>query len=311
MLAKTLSCGLSGVYGYPVEVEAFISNGMIGFEIVGLPSMAVKESRDRVRAAIAVSGLSFPFGKVTVNLAPADVKKEGTTFELAIAVALLAARSPEAFHGLGETMLLGELALDGRLMPVRGALGMAITAAGQGVRALVLPRANARECECVEGLTLYPAETLLQVLEHLSGKTPLTAHPAARYESLAPDTPMAFDLKYVKGQPAGRKALEIAAAGGHNLLMTGIPGSGKTMLARCLPGILPPMTYEEALETTLIHSAAGELGEDCGLMTQRPFRTPHHNVSVPAMIGGGGKARPGEVSLAHNGVLRRCVSRCA
>lgn len=139
MLAKTLSCGLSGVYGYPVEVEAFISNGMIGFEIVGLPSMAVKESRDRVRAAIAVSGLSFPFGKVTVNLAPADVKKEGTTFELAIAVALLAARSPEAFHGLGETMLLGELALDGRLMPVRGALGMAITAAGQGVRALVCP----------------------------------------------------------------------------------------------------------------------------------------------------------------------------
>lgn len=303
MLAKTLSCGLSGVYGYPVEVEAFISNGMIGFEIVGLPSMAVKESRDRVRAAIAVSGLSFPFGKVTVNLAPADVKKEGTTFELAIAVALLAVRSPEAFHGLGETMLLGELALDGRLMPVRGALGMAITAAGQGVRALVLPRANARECECVEGLTLYPAETLLQVLEHLSGKAPLTAHPAARYAALAPDTPMAFDLKYVKGQPAGRKALEIAAAGGHNLLMTGIPGSGKTMLARCLPGILPPMTYEEALETTLIHSAAGELGEDCGLMTQRPFRTPHHNVSVPAMIGGGGKARPGEVSLAHNGVL--------
>lgn len=303
MLAKTLSCGLSGVYGYPVEVEAFISSGMIGFEIVGLPSAAVKESRDRVRAAISVSGLSFPFGKVTVNLAPADVKKEGTAFELAIAVALLAARSPEAFCGLGDTMLLGELALDGRLMPVRGALGMAITAARQGVRALILPRANARECECVAGLTVYPAETLLQVCGHLSGKDPLAAQPAARYEAFASDEPAAFDLKYVKGQPAGRKALEIAAAGGHNLLMTGIPGSGKTMLARCLPGILPPMTYEEALETTLIHSAAGELGEDHGLMTQRPFRTPHHNVSMPAMIGGGAKARPGEVSLAHNGVL--------
>ena len=180
---------------------------------------------------------------------------------------------------------------------------MAITAAGQGVKSLILPKANAKECECVEGLALYPAETLLQVCGHLSGKAPLAAHPNARYEALSPDAPVAFDLKYVKGQPAGRKALEIAAAGGHNLLMTGIPGSGKTMLARCLPGILPPMTYEEALETTLIHSAAGELGEDCGLMTQRPFRTPHHNVSMPAMIGGGAKARPGEVSLAHNGVL--------
>lgn len=303
MLAKTLSCGLNGVYGFPVEVEAFISSGMIGFEIVGLPSAAVKESRDRVRAAISVSGLSFPLGKVTVNLAPADVKKEGTAFELAIAVALLAARSPETYHGLGDTMLLGELALDGRLMSVRGALGMAITAAGRGMRALILPRENARECECVENLTLYPAETLLQVCGHLSGQSPLAAHPTARYEALAPDAPVAFDLKYVKGQMAGRKALEIAAAGGHNLLMTGIPGSGKTMLARCLPGILPPMTYEEALETTLIHSAAGELGADHGLMTQRPFRTPHHNISMPAMIGGGAKARPGEVSLAHNGVL--------
>ena len=202
-------------------------------------------------------------------------------------------------------MLLGELALDGRLMPVRGALGMAITAAGQGVKSLILPKANAKECECVEGLALYPAETLLQVCGHLSGKAPLAAHPNARYEALSPNAPVAFDLKYVKGQPAGRKALEIAAAGGHNLLMTGIPGSGKTMLARCLPGILPPMTYEEALETTLIHSAAGELGEDCGLMTQRPFRTPHHNVSMPAMIGGG---REGASGRGVAGAQRRAVS---
>lgn len=303
MLAKTLSCGLTGVNGYPVEVEAFISNGMIGFEIVGLPSAAVKESRDRVRAAINVSGLPFPFGKVTVNLAPADVKKEGTAFELAIAIALLAAKAPEAFRDVSKTMLLGELSLDGRLMPVRGALGMAITAAAQGVEQVILPRQNARECECLAGITLLPAETLLQVYEHLTGRSALAPHPLRRYDALRAEAPAGNDLKYVKGQTAARKALEIAAAGGHNLLMVGIPGSGKTMLARCLPGILPPLGYEEALETTLIHSAAGELGEDQGLMCQRPFRAPHHNISMPAMIGGGSKARPGEVSLAHNGVL--------
>lgn len=303
MLAKTLSCGLSGVNGYPVVVEAFISNGMIGFEIVGLPSAAVKESRDRVRAAIATSGLSFPFGKVTVNLSPADVKKEGTAFELAIAVALLAAPSPEMFRELNSTMLLGELSLEGRLMPLRGALAMVITAAEHGVRHVILPRQSVRECECIEGVTLYPAETLLQVYGHLTSRAPLTPHPTATYEAKPTRFGAANDMKYVKGQSAARKALEIAAAGGHNLLMVGIPGSGKTMLARCLPGILPPMTYEEALETTLIHSAAGEMGEDEGLLTQRPFRAPHHTVSMPAMVGGGLRARPGEVSLAHNGVL--------
>jgi len=303
MLAKAYACGMNGVNGFLVEVEAFVSSGLVSFEIVGLPSAAVKESRDRVRAAISVCGYTFPFGRVTVNLAPADIKKEGTGFDLAIAIALLATKDSTLFHGLDDTVLLGELSLQGKLMPVRGALGMAITAAEQGKSSIILPRQNARECECVDGIKIYPADNLTQVYEHLSGQTMLQEHPHVKYEQLLSSSPVIHDLKHVKGQEIARKALEVAAAGGHNLLMVGIPGSGKTMLARCLPGILPPLSYEEALETTLIHSSAGELPPDSGLMTERPFRSPHHNISMPAMIGGGSKAKPGEVSLAHNGVL--------
>jgi len=304
VLAKAYACGLNGVNGFLVEVEGFVSNsGMVNFDIVGLPSAAIKESRDRVRAAIAVSGYKFPFGRVTINLAPADIRKDGTAFDLAIAVTLLACREPERFHGLDETMLLGELSLQGRLMPVRGALGMAITAVENGIRTIILPAQNARECECIDGLTILPAQTLAEVYDHLSGEKLLSEHPHRCYDQLLESAPVINDLKHVKGQAVARKALEIAAAGGHNLLMVGIPGSGKTMLARCLPGILPPLTYEEALETTLIHSTAGELRGNAGLMTERPFRAPHHNISMPAMIGGGNRAKPGEVSLAHNGVL--------
>ena len=304
MLAKTYACALNGVAGIPVEVEAFVSSqGMVGFEIVGLPSAAVKESRDRVRAAISVSGYQFPFGRVTVNLAPADIRKEGTAFDLAIAIALLSAKNPDQFSSLGNTMLLGELSLQGKLMPVRGALSMVITAAEHGITNVILPRQNAKECECIDAVHIYPAETLNQVCSHLSGKEPINEHPHMLFSELQASIPVVHDLKYVKGQEIARKALEVAAAGGHNLLMVGIPGSGKTMLARCLPGILPPLTYQEALETSLIHSAAGELGSDHTLMTTRPFRSPHHNASMPAMIGGGNRAKPGEVSLAHNGVL--------
>jgi len=304
MLAKANACALNGVTGVPVEVEAFVSpQGMVGFEIVGLPSAAVKESRDRVRAAIANSGYQFPFGRVTVNLAPADIRKEGTAFDLAIAVVLISAKNPELFPSLGDTMLLGELSLQGKLMPVRGALSMAITAAENGIHNLILPKQNAMECECIDSISIYPAETLSQVCAHLIGKERIAEHPHTSFTSLQADAPIVHDLKHVKGQEIARKALEIAAAGGHNLLMVGIPGSGKTMLARCLPGILPPLSYQEALETSLIHSAAGELGADQRLMTVRPFRAPHHNASMPAMIGGGNRAKPGEVSLAHNGVL--------
>lgn len=303
MLAKTYTCGLEGVNGFPVEAEAYVSGGMVGFEIVGLPSAAVKESRDRIRAAISVCGLRFPGGKVTVNLAPADVRKEGTAFELAIAVALLSCVTPDAFQELEQTVLLGELSLQGRLLPVRGALGMAITAAERGFSNLILPEENAMEVACIDGLHVFPASSLTEVYDHLTGRKRLPEQPRMSYEELQRSTTTRYDMKYVKGQPVARHALEVAAAGGHNLLMVGVPGSGKTMLARCLPGILPPLTYDEALETTLIHSAAGELPENSGLMTQRPFRTPHHNTSMPAMIGGGARVKPGEVSLAHNGVL--------
>ena len=303
MLAKVFACGLSGVNGYLVEVEAFISGGFVSFEVVGLPSAAVKESRDRVRAAIAVSGYDFPLGRVTVNLAPADIKKDGTAFDLGIAISLLAAKDTGKFHGLEDTVVLGELSLQGKLIPVRGVLGMAITAVENGIRNIVVPRENACECECIDNLHIYPADTLADVCDHLSGARLLSEHPHRHFQEILSETPIQHDLKYVKGQSVARKALEVAAAGGHNLLMVGIPGSGKTMLARCLPGILPPLTYEEALETTLIHSASGELQPDSGLLTQRPFRSPHHNISLPAMIGGGHNAKPGEVSLAHNGVL--------
>lgn len=303
MLAKSITCGLDGVHGYPVHVEAYISNGLVAFDIVGLPSAAVKESRDRVRAAMLNSGYEFPFGKVTVNLAPADVRKEGTSYELAVAVALLSSKSPKPFQLLESTMLLGELSLEGRLLPVRGALGMAITAVENHIHHLILPKENAKEVACIDGLSVYPAETLRQVCQHLTGETPISQQNKLSFESLQNAHPTRYDMREVKGQALARASLEVAAAGGHNLLMVGVPGSGKTMLARCLPGILPPLSYEEALETTLIHSASGELPAESTLMTERPFRSPHHNTSMAAMIGGGAKARPGEVSLAHNGVL--------
>ncbi len=303
MLAKSITCGLDGVRGYPVDVEAYISGGMVAFDIVGLPSAAVKESRDRVRAAMLNSGYQFPFGKVTVNLAPADVRKEGTSYELAVAVALLSAKSERPFQQLDCTMLLGELSLEGKLLPVRGALGMAITAAECGLKSLILPRENANEVSCIDGLEIYPAETLRQVCLHLTGEEPLAPMEHVSFRTLQTATPIQHDMRQVKGQALARSALEVAAAGGHNLLMVGVPGSGKTMLARCLPGILPPLSYEEALETTLIHSASGELPAESTLLTERPFRSPHHNTSMAAMIGGGSKAKPGEVSLAHHGVL--------
>ncbi len=303
VLARTISCGLDGISGFLVQVEAFLNNGLPGFEIVGLPSTAVKESRDRIRAALQVAGFPWPVQKVTVNLSPADVRKEGTGLELAIALAILSAERPEGFCGLESTLLLGELTLDGRLMPVRGALGMAIAAVKQGMKSLILPKQNAGEVECLSGIEVFPAATLKEVYGHLTGECPLPLQQSIGYDQLLRKQAVQSDLRQVKGQAIARKALEVAAAGGHNLLMVGIPGSGKTMLARCLPGILPPLSYEEALETTLIYSAAGEMKEYAQLLTQRPFRAPHHNVSVPAMIGGGAKAKPGEVSLAHNGVL--------
>ncbi len=303
MLARTLCFALQGVDGRPVWVETDVAGGLGGFSMVGLPDTAVRESRDRVTGALRNSGYAMPGGKVTINLSPADLRKEGAAFDLPIAVSIIAASRQAALPGLDRTLLLGELSLDGTLCPVRGALSMVIAAREHGVDSVVLPRDNGPEVQTLTGMLIYPAGNLAEVIGHLSGREPLSAQIQENYADSLRQSQPALDLSLVKGQQGARRALEIAAAGGHNLLMIGVPGSGKTMLARCLPGILPQMTFEEACETTRIHSVAGLIKPGQGLMTQRPFRTPHHAVSAPALVGGGVDAKPGEISLAHNGVL--------
>ena len=303
MLARSLCYALVGVDGIPVTVETDAIGGMGSFTMVGLPDASVRESRDRVTGALRNSGFRMPAGKVTVNLSPADVRKEGAAFDLSIAVSLLAASRQAAMPELDQTLLVGELSLDGTLVPVRGALSMVISAREQGIEKVILPKGNAAEVASVEGMLVYPARTLTEAVEHLSGKALLLAQEQVPYDHMRRMTDNRYDLKDVRGQQGARRALEIAAAGGHNLLLIGVPGSGKTMLARCLPGILPSMTVEEAFETTRIHSVAGVLKTGQGLLTERPFRTPHHSASLPSLIGGGTNANPGEVSLAHNGVL--------
>ena len=304
MLARTLCFALQGVDGRPVWVETDVSSSLEPrFSIVGLPDTAVRESKDRVMGALRNSGYAVPFGRITVNLSPADQKKEGAAFDLPIAVSLIAASRQAALPDLNRVLLLGELSLDGTLTPVRGVLSMVIAARQAGIESVVLPCDNAAEVQTLSGMLVYPARSLAEVIGHLSGKEPLTAQQQTSYADTLQYSKPALDLSLVKGQQGARRALEIAAAGGHNLLMIGVPGSGKTMLARCLPGILPQMTFEEACETTRIHSVAGLLKPGQGLMTERPFRTPHHAISAPALIGGGTDAKPGEISLAHNGVL--------
>ena len=304
MLARTKCFALTGIEGQPVTVEAFVSSASeFRFNIVGLPDAAVKESRDRVGAALKYSGFTMPVGQTVVNLSPADLRKEGTAFDLPIAIAVIVASRQLQAMALDDVILIGELALDGRLSPVSGALSIVISAHEQGWRKVILPRENAKEVEVVSGMEVYPASSLYEAAMHLSGRAPLPAQAQRSYEDCLAGTVFEMDLAQVRGQQLPRRALEIAAAGGHNLLLMGVPGSGKTMLARCLPGLLPEMSQEEAFETTRIHSAAGVLKPGGGLMTQRPFRTPHHSASLASLIGGGLNARPGEVSLAHNGVL--------
>lgn len=303
MLSRVTSYGLSGIDGYLVEVEANVSGGMPFFEIVGLPDAAVKESRERVRAALSNSGFSMPFTRVVINLAPADTRKVGPMYDLPIALAILSASdqlSPECARG---ALFIGELSMGGELLPVRGALAVALSAPDQGMRRIVLPELNAPELSCVEGVEVLPAPTLRAVVDHLTGRTPIAPQAQTPYADVLNASEDAHDIAGVVGQHVAKRALEIAAAGGHSLLMVGPPGAGKTMLARCLPGLLPNMTFEEALETTRIHSVAGTLPHGARLLTRRPFRSPHHSVSVAALIGGGADAHPGEITLAHNGVL--------
>lgn len=301
MLSKVTSFALSGLDGVPVEVETDINNGLPAYELVGLPDAAVKESRERVRSALKNSGRRFPTNKITVNLAPADLKKEGSYFDLAIAVGILKATGQLEGADCRGIVFLGELALDGALRPVAGILPLLISAKARGYDCFIIPAGNAREAAYIAGARTYAARSLSEVIDHLSGLAPLSPLPAAQYTCAEPAG--GADLAFVKGQAVARRALEVAVSGGHNILLIGPPGAGKTMLARCIPGIMPAMTFEEALEVTKIHSVAGILGGE-GIVSRRPFRTPHHTATTVSLCGGGTRVvKPGEISLAHGGVL--------
>lgn len=308
MLSKIHSFGLQGIDGFMVEVEVDINSGLPRFDVVGLADTAIKESKERVRSAIRNSGFGYPNKRITVNLAPADVKKEGPLYDLPIAVGVLCASSDNEIKNLtsqnaGKYVILGELSLNGEVKAVRGVLPILISARKAGFKNFIVPAANALEASFIEGINVYPVSSLDDCVCFISGQKIILPVSSQKFESETSASVGGLDFKYVKGQPRAKRALEIAAAGGHNVLMIGPPGSGKSMLAKCFPSILPDMTFEEALEVTKIHSIAGELDFKKGIVTTRPFRTPHHSASAVSLTGGGQHSRPGEISLAHNGVL--------